>query len=338
MITQRALSAWCVAAAVSLAPVAAQAPSNDACSFKPIFQPGQRFAYEYENVSEHLPPKAMPEPGKEPDPPEPISGYTTIATLIFEVVSVEPDGTATLSMKPEDIQIAVLDDFARTSAGFTRKLAAYPSPLPKGAGYLPRIALALARSEATIKIGPDGVVTEAAGLEDVYKLVEQEPPETRGDAARVIAPLGPAAIKRTLTTFFRIDVRGDDGDFPARRPGDSWTMVDRVPSRGGMDLVATATLTLDSCTPGLASISGSAAMTVEPGKPVPGAEPNPLPGTPTINEFVDRITITWNAKRGLVQWRERDSILDIYAKVGDEKQNEARVHTNSTLKLVEAPK
>jgi hypothetical protein len=310
-------------------------PAEETCTFKPVFRADEHLVYKYSNIIDHLPdeagtpaPKAAekPAPDEELQPdPAAIRSYAMSMTLRLSVLGVDEHGAASFAVLPDDIEIDVAGEAIAANAGFTRKQAEAPSPIPEKAGFLPKLALALARAALRVDVRADGTISDVAGLEDVYKLVEAEGRE----GARVIGPLAPQSIQRTLATLFRIDQPGPDGSFPARKAGDTWSLVDRASQSRGLDIVGTTTFKLDSCSPGLAAVSGSAAMTVEPTPGEPGKEPpkpDPTQGVPTIEEQSDLLAIAW------------DPLMKVSAKIGDARLNPLRFRTRSRLELVEAPK
>lgn len=329
-----------------------RASIHDTCTFKPVFRADEHLVYKYTSVIEHLPFEAgaappAKSPDKSPDKaatadefepdPQAIRSYSMSMTLRLTVLGVDEHGAASFAVLPDDIEIDTTTETVSTNAGFTRQQAEAPSPLPENAGFLPRLSLALARAALRVDVRADGTISDVAGLDDVYKLVEKEGRE----GARVIGPLSPQSVGRTLATLFRVDQPSTEGAFPARKTGDTWRLVDRSTQSRGMDIVGTTTLKLDSCTPEQALISGSAAMTVEPTPGEPGHEPpkpDPNQGVPTIEEQSDVLAITWDPHVGILKKRTRDTLMKVSAKIGDARLNPLRFRTRSSIELVEAPK
>ncbi len=315
---------------------------DDTCTFKPSFKVGQRLVYKYSSLVEHLPQKKEAAPGagaaEEAEPETPIRSYALEMTLRLTVVGVDENGAASFALLPDDVVIDTMTTDLDINAGFTRKQAEAKSPLPQGAGFLPRVSLALARSALRLDVRADGTISEVTGLDDVYEMAVKEGPEGR----RVVGPLAPESIKRNLGALFRIDrpVEGaTDGAFPVRKVGDTWQLVDRASQPGGRDIVGTTSLKLESCAPDRAEITGAAVMSVEAPLAEEGKEPpkpDPSQGVPTIEEQSDTLAVIWDPSAGILKKRTRDTLMAVSARLGTERRNASRFRTRTSFELVES--
>jgi hypothetical protein len=314
---------------------------DDTCTFKPSFKVGQRMVYKYSSLVEHLPEKkeaapaaVPPADGAEPEPP--LRSYAIEMTLRLTVMGVDEHGGASFALLPDDIVIDTKTTDLDINAGFTRKQAEAKSPLPEGAGFLPRLSLALARTAIRLDVRADGTISEVAGLDDVYEIAVKEGPEGR----RVVGPLAPDAIKRNLGALFRIDEPDKGaGEFPARKTGDTWRLLDRATQPGGRDIVSTTTLKLESCAPDRAEITGAGVMVVEAPAGEAGKEPpkpDPGQGVPTIEEQSDALAVTWDPSAGILKKRTRDTLMAVSARLGAERRNALRFRTRTSFELVES--
>lgn len=298
----------------------------EGCSFRPVYTTGRRLVYTFNSTTEVA---ASPPDGAGSGARK----YVTELTLRFTTLGVDAHHGATFALLVDRVKLATTIEGKETVVVVTRQEAEQAEPLAEGAPLIDRLARMLADSAARIDVDSSGVVTDVSGFEAAQTFAR----ENGAEGSRILGPLASGADQRTISMIFRADGSTAGGEYPIRKPGEKWELIDRIPMLDVADLVLTTSLTLEACSADEAKASGAVRTTVEPAKDENGLARRADPAKPTIEvtEQSDRVFLAWKPSAGVLAKRERTSSIVMSARLGSTRQNVQDLRTHSVIELVE---
>ncbi len=299
-------------------------PGAAAHTFKPSLPVGRRLTYRVLLTTEALPAPEADQMDK--SAAGKASRYVQDADLRLTVAGVDEQGAVSLlavltRLKMEDGLVGAARSVELTQADKDRAV-------PDDAAPLDAIAAALVRTVVRIDLRPDGTVSSVTGLDEADQLGAAIGPE----GARLLGAFSSASIERTVSSLLRLDTPGAAGAYPARQPGDTWTLADTLPLSGGDTMIITMRLTLGSLEGDQAKLTSVPWASI--GEPDQRGHADSGRVRVSIDDQSASMSAAWDFGRGVLTERTSELTMTTTAHVGPRAGPPQRIRGRTEVKLV----